>query len=287
MCNKDDYMHVIDLPDNTFNAITTYAFEPFNITQNELLDLYKFHSGLKILSYPITKCVNDNNLVLICKYINSMYSNKWKNVGENLFDTEYERLSNYYVDEDIKHETRDNDSRFTNKKNLNDKKYKSNEAEEKNRKTQDNTYNFENNTTKDNNFTADKSFNNESSLDAIYGFNSSDPVPTDTNNTSNNDTNQRQENNTSTTSNINNTNIDKKDFESSNLRQENIEIENDYTDEKETIDKIGKENTKSNKGGYIGKTPSELLLTELEYRKNLFLDIIFDDIDRVLTILVY
>lgn len=284
---------------------------------------YKFHSGLKELSSIISDTIfEDDDITSVAYYIYDMYHLKWKSYWDAL-TRPYDILATDHkttiTDEDRKEIMQNilNSKEFANivKEIARNETINKNERNEDNIDTKENTI-----ATSKINDSIDKSSSKEDTSNSdrdttedlvnfvdenIYGFNSTAPSDADdthtterrethdnTTNKNNVDTIERQNNTTendsvvesnSGISSSNNKTNDEKVNETENSnnnidRNKEESKESDNTIFKDVINKIH---------GREGVSPQSLIEEELELRKRLFLDIVFGDVDKLITIQVY
>ena len=260
--------------------------EDLEITPELMDTFYIFHSGDKFLACKFVSILENNDEQLY-EYIRALFYRKWNRYWETL-------VIDYIPNEDIKTE-------YKNERNLRDYTLENNSAdsitEQRDKllndtlnKSKDNEMSQE--TTKnrtDNLRTAvNKQSDSVDNMDGYFGFNSTMPVPQ-----------QTQSNN-----NLSITNNDdySKETENSNIIRDNNANQNSQitsTQNSENITTNGnnekryRDYTKWNKdislrNGLSGNnTNQELIIQELELRKTLFLDIVMDDIDSAIALSCY
>ena len=260
--------------------------EDLEITPELMDTFYIFHSGDKFLACKFVSILENNDEQLY-EYIRALFYRKWNRYWETL-------VIDYIPNEDIKTE-------YKNERNLRDYTFENNSAdsitEQRDKllndtlnKSKDNEMSQE--TTKnrtDNLRTAvNKQSDSVDNMDGYFGFNSTMPVPQ-----------QTQSNN-----NLSITNNDdySKETENSNIIRDNNANQNSQitsTQNSENITTNGnnekryRDYTKWNKdislrNGLSGNnTNQELIIQELELRKTLFLDIVMDDIDSAIALSCY
>lgn len=280
---------------------------------------YYYHSGLKIMSYPIAEDIFENNeRENIALYIWNMYGMKWTAYW-NALNLDYDAISNndYTIDSNLErrvsaiesilgsvNETTDREFVESILRKLRDLTQTSSSEKEissaANNIDTDKIQDRNSKTSKDStNIDTSDSFNNNE----IYGFNSDSPSDSDNsittqtskNSTSNNDeTEELNSENEKTRSNVNtNSNAE------SNTDYNAESTANETKIDKDTNKITKNEESKSNENksqfddlrikheGRRNITPQSMLEEELELRKKIFLDIVYGDIDDLITIQVY
>lgn len=244
-----------------FNSLFITSNRVNFLTDFDILDYtYRARSGLKILHFPFIHDIFENSDASnIAKTLWKMFGEKWKRLYDAI-DANYNPLENEKYT--INHEEQTTETKSKTSDHVRDitNDTKINESGSENVSNDTSSISNEN-----------ERNHNE---DYYFGFNSADGVNTNTNannNTTDTDTVSRG-NQDSNYESRTTRDVDIKD----NLNKtegENNEIINEYSD---------------NKSGNNGrKTFQELLNEEIEVRKNLFYEIVFTDIDSVLTIPVY
>lgn len=260
--------------------------EDLEITPELMDTFYIFHSGDKFLACKFVSILENNDADLY-EYIRALFYRKWNRYWETL-------VIDYIPNEDIKTE-------YKNERNLRDYTLENNSADsvmEQKDKLLNDTFNKSKDNemyqevTKNNTDNLRTSVNKQSdsvdNMDGYFGFNSTMPVPqqTQSNNnlsiTNNDDYSKETENN----------NIIK-----DNNTQQNTQITSTQNSENITTngnnEKRYRDYTKWNKDislrtGLSGNnTNQELIMQELELRKTLFLDIVMDDIDSAIALSCY
>lgn len=280
---------------------------------------YYYHSSMKILSYPIQNDIFDNQEYdAVAWYIWNMYGMKWKAYWDAL-NLDYDTISNndYTVDSNLErrvsaiesmlgsvNETSDREFVESILRKLKDLTQTSSSEKEISSaanntdtdKIQDRSSKYSKDGTDVN--TSDSFNNNE-----IYGFNSDSPSDSD-----NSITTQTSKNSTTQKDDTEELNSENEKIRSNANSNSNAESSTDYNAEStanETktdrdINKLTKnEESKSNENksqfddlkikhtGRRNTTPQSMLEEELELRKKIFLDIVYGDIDNLITIQVY
>lgn len=253
----------------------------------ELMDaFYIFHSGDKFLACKFVPILENNDEQLY-EYIRALFYRKWNRYWETL-------VIDYIPNEDIKAE-------YKNERNLRDYTSENNLVDsvtEQRDKLLNDTFNkskdneMSQETTKNRTDNLKTSVNKQSdsvdNMDGYFGFNSTMPVPqqTQSNNnlsiTNNDDYSKETENNNI----IRDNNANQNSQITSTQNSENITTNGNN-------EKRYRDYTKWNKDislrtGLSGKnTNQELIIQELELRKTLFLDIVMDDIDSAIALSCY
>lgn len=248
--------------------------------------LYKIHSGDKWLSHRIIKIENSDNWKINRDYIYSMFARKWKTYWDTL-NLEYIPNDNYRIERDEIYHARDSDNIIEkNAKDTIDDTKRNYESVEnsKNKKNTDSQMNEKNFNSSINN---EEVNNASSSAEQIYGFNSSNG--TDSNRTDDRDITKTLTDYTNNEDNKSNSNTNENYSENKNKNDSERESKNVKENEHSTT---FKDTTKSNKTevnihGLDKDTNQNLINQELELRKTLFLDVVFNDIDSFLTIPCY
>lgn len=276
---------VKDLPDDFFR-LNIKALNEFEITNSDLIFFYKYHSGLKVLSFNLFENLTDDTIEKVNLYIDKLYKTKWNAVAYDLL-LDYNPIENYNTKELGEYNTRDNNVTYKDENRNadiidNNRRSTVNDERNNNSRVSDN---ISENT--DTSMQLGANSDNDTSTESIFGFNSTvgaESTATDT--TGVNNSNEQNYNFTKNKNVDNEVNDNKKFSSESEINDKNNHI-SEYNAQNEQNDKIGKRNEDKNKNGFIGKTPADMLSTDLEYRKNLFLDIVLDDIDKIITIPVY
>ena len=219
-------------------------------------------------------------------YIDKLYKTKWNAVAYDLL-LDYNPIENYNTKELGEYKTRDNNATYKEENRNSDivdsiRRTMINDERNNNSRTADSS--TENT---DTSMQLGANSDNDTSTESIFGFNSTvgaESTATDT--TGVNNSNEQNYNFTKNKSIDSEINDNKKFLSENEVNDKNNHI-TEYNAQNEQSDKIGKRNEDKNKTGFIGKTPADMLSTDLEYRKNLFLDIVLDDIDKIITIPVY
>lgn len=253
----------------------------------ELMDMfYIFHSGDKFLASKFVPILENNDEYLY-EYIKALFYLKWNRYWDTL-------VIDYIPNEDIKIE-------YRNERNLRDFTSENNSADsvtaQKDKLLNDTMNKIKNDEmyqeiTKNNLDNLKTSVNKQSdsvdNMNSYFGFNSTMPVPRETqsdNNlsiTNNDDYSKEIENNNV----IRDTDTTQDSHITSTQNSENITT----NDNKE---KRYRDYTKWNKDISLRKglngnnTNQELIIQELELRKTLFLDIVMDDIDSAIALSCY
>lgn len=253
----------------------------------ELMDtFYIFHSGDKFLLSKFVPIL-DNNETYMYEYIRALFYSKWNRYWETL-------VIDYIPNEDIKTE-------YKNERNLRDYTSENNSADsvisQKDKLINDTFNNVKDNEiyqeiAKNNSDNLKSSVNKQSdsvdNMNGYFGFNSTMPVPQQTqsdNNlsvTNNDDYSKETENNNV----IRDNNASQKSQTTSTQDSENITTNGN--NEKRYRDYTKWNKDVSLRTGLSGNnTNQELIIQELELRKTLFLDIVMDDIDSAIALSCY
>lgn len=235
---------------------------------------YKIHSGEKWLSYRISKLFENDKSSTVISYISYMFGKKWERYWSAL-DLNYTPNENVRWSENGSHDLHDMDIRKeTNNKN---NYYDTTENKITNKDSSNVSKDYNQFSSKD----IDSNDEASSSAESIYGFNSSIGV----------DSNRTDDRNISTKTIDSTSNEENKSVSSNNenLKEKNLTNSQEKTDENKNVNReLDRESSNSRKRNGIDKTSNQQLLTEeLELRKNLFLDIVFNDIDSFITIPCY
>lgn len=260
--------------------------EDLEITPELMDTFYIFHSGDKFLACKFVPILENNDTDLY-EYIRALFYRKWNRYWETL-------VIDYIPNEDIKTE-------YNNERNLRDYTLENNSADsvtEQKDKLLNDTFNKSKDNemyqevTKNNTDNLRTSVNKQSdsvdNMDGYFGFNSTMPVPQQT----------QSNNNLSTTNNddyskeIENNNIIRDDNISQNSQitstQNSENITTNGNNEKRYRDYTKWNKDISLRTGLSGNnTNQELIIQELELRKTLFLDIVMDDIDSAIALSCY
>lgn len=235
---------------------------------------YKIHSGEKWLSYRISKLFENDKSSTVITYISYMFGRKWERYWTTL-------ELNYAPNENIRWtETGSNDTHGTDtkiEKNSNNKYFDTTENKTINKDTSNVSKDYNQSSYKD----IDSNDEASSSAEAIYGFNSSSGV----------DSNRTDDRNVSTKTTDGTSNEENKSVSSNNenSKEKNLINSQEQLHENRNLNReLDRESSNSRKRNGIDKVSNQQLLTEeLELRKNLFLDIVFNDIDSFITIPCY
>lgn len=235
---------------------------------------YKIHSGEKWLSYRISKLFENDKSSTVITYISYMFGRKWERYWTTL-------ELNYAPNENIRWtETGSKDTHGTDikiEKNNNNKYFDTTENKTINKDTSNVSKDYNQSSYKD----IDSNDEASSSAEAIYGFNSSSGV----------DSNRIDDRNLSTKTTDGTSNEENKSVSSNNenSKEKNLINSQEQLSESRNLNReLDRESSNSRKRNGIDKTSNQQLLTEeLELRKNLFLDIVFNDIDSFITIPCY
>ena len=243
-------------------------------TLNMANEHYKIHSGEKWLSYRISKLFENDKSSTVISYISYIFGKKWERYWITL-DLNYTPNENVRWTENGSHDLHDIDIRKeTNNKN---NYYDTTENKITNKDSSNVSKDYNQFSSKD----IDSNDEASSSAESIYGFNSSIGV----------DSNRTDDRNISTKTIDSTSNEENKSVSSNNenLKEKNLTNSQEKTDENKNVNReLDRESSNSRKRNGIDKVSNQQLLTEeLELRKNLFLDIVFNDIDSFITIPCY
>lgn len=282
-CPKKQPMKVKDFI-LTYGGIFTVLYNkygddiPWNINEFDASNLntsYRYHSGEKTLVEILSKDIEDGNSSYVIDYIWTMLSRKWKRDYDTIF-SDFNILDNV----DMKYSEvgySDSDMISNEKNSKKSKNYEmANESKTDFETNEDVTIN--NDYTSSTEKTSNKSENDE----MYYGFNSDKSSPVTDNLSTEFNKNQTDEVNKSKS----------KDFSSSS-KKDKVMKESSINDVSNTdtfrTDKNKKNTNKyNNENGRDGRySPQKLSEEQLALNKKIFFDIVFDDIDRVLTIPCY
>lgn len=213
-------------------------------------NLYYNHSGLKTFTFMFARLLTEENFDAVCSMILIQFKDKW-NRYYDVLSREYNPLLNMEYQEDNNERKSRNETENSNKVNS----YSDNKnTSAKNENSVSNINRGENNNFSDTDY---------------YGFNSGSPS-------------NQNDNSNSTVSKENNLTLEN-DLSKSNT--------NTTADEKEHNLNVKDYNEDLNKSHYKqgidNVSRSSLILEELEMRKIIFYDEIFDDLDSLITIPIY
>lgn len=286
----------------------------------EICDMgYYFHSSLKILSYPIQEQIfSENDTDYVAHYIWSMFGMKWKaywdalNIEYNKIhnnDIEYtgslerrisalEKMLNSINEKELKQGTENliskmKDSLHASSKG-NDKQLSNSSSEEE----------LTSNSSRDSKRES-SSLNTHNSLndENIYGFNSSDgsdandtiltEATKDTSSEVNKDNDSKHDtsNTRNTVNTISETEVSSDNINESTNNESKTNDSSNLTNRFEESDKKDSstqfDSTSRTEVGRRDTTPQSMIEEELELRKKILLDIVYGDIDSLITIQVY
>lgn len=247
---------------------------PWNVNEFEaslLNTSYRYHSGEKTLVDALSKDIEDGNTSNVIDYIWIMLSRKWKRDYDTIF-SDFNILDN--VDMQYKEIGYSDSDAISNEKNSKkSKNYEmANESKTDFETNEDVTIN--NDYTSSTEKTSNKSENDE----MYYGFNSNLPSPVSDNLSTNFNKNQIDEVNKSKSKDLSTSSKKDKVMKESSIN----DISN--TDTFRTDKNKKNSNKYNNENGRDGKySPQKLSEEQLELNKKLFFDIVFDDIDKVIT----
>lgn len=317
---------ITDISDNNYNIFKSMythflTLIPWDtsITWEQVSTMYYYHSGLKRIHFPMAKDISDGRTQFVSFTILTMLSPKWKKEYEAL-NLDYDPIENVNMDRDITSDTeRDNKKNTYNRDTLDesvnhnereDIKTSSDNTSSFNEKSNSNSNNSNNSksvetvSSNDNTISVSNSEQNSLSDNNIYGFNSAEASNSDdavdvssenSKNTEHNITDSKTDNNSSennTSSSYDSKNSVQVEKENEyEFKAKNYKDDRNYTklnDEENTEKDLSKAHHVSNYHGLDGKyTPQQMIEEELNLRKKIFFDMVFDDIDRLITIPCY
>ena len=281
-----------------------------NINFEQLDRMYKYHSGLKILHYPIAYDITQGQPMNAAIYIWGMFGHKWKTDYNTIFDIEYNPIQNYNMTDTTDINSRNDILSNDKESNYNDRNKKTDVQTERNTKDNnifesvinENNKEFANsNERKNTNSTSDNKDNSHNLYDENYhGFNSDSDSGVDVNtNTSNqyqdsisvnttiediqsNDLTNKYNN--SIRGEVNNGSITENDHETNIENNIDYEIKNRDSNQSN----LGSKQISNNIKGLDGRKSAQELLNEtLEFAKNKYFEIVFHDIDSLITLPCY
>lgn len=318
-----DITDTIDIRYNIFksmyvNFINLIPWDT-SVTWDQLSAMYYYHSGLKYIHFPIANDIVNGNIKNVSLNILSILSPKWKKDYEVL-NLNYDPIENVNNYRDIRTDTeRDNKKNMYNRdsydesinhserediKTSYDNTSSYNEKANSNINNSDKSESIEVVSSNDNSISISNSEQNNFSDDNIYGFNSSissnstDTIDINSENSKNTEHNitDSKTNNNSSKNNTSSSYDDKNSIqvEKQNeyeFKAKNYKDDKNYTklnDEENTEKDLSKAHHVSEYHGLDGKyTPQQMIEEELNLRKKIFFDMVFDDIDRLITIPCY
>lgn len=235
---------------------------------------YKIHSGEKWLSYRISKLFENDKSSTVITYISYMFGRKWDRYW-NTLELNYVPNENIRLYETESHDLHDKTTSIENNNNNRYFDYTENKTSNKD----------SSNVSKDSNQSSSKDIDSNdeasSSAETIYGFNSLSGV----------DSNRTDDRNVSTKTTDSTSNEENKSVSSNNENSKESNLTNSQEQSRESKNvnrELDRETSNTRKRNGIDKVSNQQLLTEeLELRKNLFLDIVFNDIDSFITIPCY
>lgn len=235
---------------------------------------YKIHSGEKWLSYRISKLFENDKSSTVITYISNIFGRKWERYWSTL-ELNYAPNENIRWTETGSNDTHGRDTKI--EKNNNNKYFDTTENKTVNKDTSNISKDYNQSSYKD----IDSNDEAYSSAEAIYGFNSSSGV----------DSNRTDDRNVSTKTTDGTSNEENKSVSSNNenSKEKNLINSQEQLRENRNLNReLDRESNNTRKRNGIDKVSNQQLLTEeLELRKNLFLDIVFNDIDSFITIPCY
>lgn len=291
--NENLILKVDDIPVDIFTMLydsnkTLYAW--LKTLYGDNIDIatehYKIHSGEKWLTYRISKFFENDKSSTVVSYISYMFGRKWDRYWDTL-ELSYNPNDNVRINENGSHNLQDVDKR---------KEDKLEETVDKNNRnfdtTEDKTHNKDtSNVSKDSSQSSSKNVDTtddaSSSAEEIYGFNSTagvDSNRTDDRSVSKNTTDNTSSDNSSTVS-SNTENFKEKNSTNSQENTTGSSVRSENNDINRTLDR--ESSTSKKRTGLEGSSNQQLITEELELRKTLFLDIVFNDIDSFITIPCY
>lgn len=318
-----DITDITDTSSNIFKSMYTNFINMIpwdtSITWEQMSTMYYYHSGLKRIHFPMAKDISEGRIQYVSFTILTMLSPKWKKEYEVL-NLDYDPIENVNMDRDITSDTeRDSKKTIYNKdildesvnhnerediKSSSDNQTSFNEKTNSNSNINNNSKSIETVSSNDNTISVSNSEQNSLSDENIYGFNSSsasnsnDTVDVSSENSKNTEhnitdsktDNSSSENNTSSSYDSKNSTQVEKEHEYE-FKAKNYKDDRNYTklnDEQNTEKDQGRAHHVSNYHGLDGKyTPQQMIEEELNLRKKIFFDMVFDDIDRLITIPCY
>ena len=235
---------------------------------------YKIHSGEKWLSYRISKLFENDKSSTVISYISNMFGRKWERYW-NTLGLNYVPNENIRWTETGSYDTHGTDTR---REDNNNNKYFDTTA---NRTTNKDVSNISKDYNQSSSKDIDSNDEASSSAEAIYGFNSSSGV----------DSNRTDDRNVSTKTTDSTSNEENKSVSSNNENSKESNLTNSQEQSRESKNvnrELDRETSNTRKRNGIDKVSNQQLLTEeLELRKNLFLGVVFNDIDSFITIPCY
>lgn len=291
--NENLILKVDDIPVDIFSSLydsdkTLYSWLKILYGDNidTAMEHYKIHSSEKWLSYRISKLFENDKSQTVISYISYMFGRKWTRYWDTL-ELNYTPNENVKISENDSHNLEDVDTRKEDRSEAS-----TNENKRNFDTTEDKTHNKDtSNVSKDSSQSSSKNVDTtddaSSSAEAIYGFNSVEGVDsnrTDDRNISKSTTDNTSSDNSSTVS-SNTENLKEKNSTNS---QERVDGKTTNTENKTISRELNRDSSTSKKrNGLDGSSNQQLLTEELELRKTLFLDIVFNDIDSFITIPCY
>ena len=235
---------------------------------------YKIHSGEKWLSYRISKLFENDKSSTVISYISNMFGRKWERYW-NTLGLNYVPNENIRWTETGSYDTHGTDTRRED--NNNNKYFDTTENRTTNKDVSNVSKDYNQSSSKD----IDSNDEASSSAEAIYGFNSSSGV----------DSNRTDDRNVSTKTTDSTSNEENKSVSSNNENSKESNLTNSQEQSRESKNvnrELDRETSNTRKRNGIDKMSNQQLVTEeLELRKNLFLDVVFNDIDSFITIPCY
>lgn len=279
--NENLILKVDDIPVDIFSSLydsdkTLYSW--LKTLYGDNIDMatehYKIHSSEKWLTYRISKLFENDKSQTVISYISYMFGRKWTRYWDTL-ELNYTPNENVRWSETGSHDLHDTDTRK--ETNKNNRYFDTTENKTTNKDISNISKDYNQSSSKD----IDSNDEASSSAEAIYGFNSSSGV----------DSNRTDDRNVSTKTTDSTSNEENKSVSSNNenSKEKNLTNSQEKTDENKNVNReLDRESSNSRKRNGIDKMSNQELLTEeLELRKNLFLDIVFNDIDSFITIPCY
>lgn len=280
---------------------------------------YYYHSGLKILSHPIAEDIFTNNQKEnIGAYIWNMYGMKWTAYW-NALNLDYDAISNndYTIDSNLERRVSAIESMLGSVNETSDREFvesilrklkdltqtSSSEKEISSAANNTDTDKIQDRSSKSSKDGTDINTSDSFNNNEIYGFNSDSPSDSD-----NSITTQTSKNSTTQKDDTEELNSENEKIRSNANSNSNAESSTDYNAEstanetktdRDTNKLTKNEESKSNENksqfddlrikhaGRRNATPQSMLEEELELRKKIFLDIVYGDIDNLITIQVY
>lgn len=291
--NENLILKVDDIPVDIFSSLydsdkTLYSWLKTLYGDNidVAMEHYKIHSSEKWLSYRISKLFENDKSQTIISYISYMFGRKWTRYWDTL-ELNYTPNENVKISENVSHNLQDVDKRKEDKLEENVSKNSRNFDTIEDKTHNKDTSNVSKDSSQSSSKNVDTTDDASSSAEAIYGFNSDagvDSNRTDDRSVSKNTTDNTSSDNSSTVS-SNTENLKEKNSTNSQERNDESSIRAENNNINRQLDR--ESSTSKRRNGLDGSSNQQLLTEELELRKTLFLDIVFNDIDSFITIPCY